>query len=758
MIGQTLGHYSILAKIGEGGMGEVYRARDERLGRDVALKILPPGTAADSSDRLRRFQREAQAIASLNHPNIVTLYSIEENRGIPFLTMELVEGETLDRLVEPEGLPLKRVLELAIPLCEALVAAHEKGVVHRDLKPTNVMVTRERRVKVLDFGLAKLFLPSSAQQTAALPEKLTAAGRVLGTPSYMSPEQVTGQNVDHRSDIFSLGVILFELVGGRRPFLGRHAVEIMHAVVHDALPALPGVGTEVEDILQRCLEKSPVQRFSSAADVLHALQRLEDAGARPAQPPHVDADARDAFGRDDWEEACRRLRSLAAQRDLTGPELEILAWSSAWISEFDECVRLLEKAYATYVDQGDAEAAGRTALGLVNGHTEWESSAVARGWMKRAERHLRGLPECLEHGRLFRRKTADALAQCDLESAAAWNQKCMDVADRLDDEELRTEALHDQGRILVLQGKIEEGRDLIDEAMATAVSGAVHTHTLGALYCRTLTICSAIADFGRAREWTQAARRWCGPHRASSFPGICRVHGAETMRHQGQWGEAESLVRAACDWFLEHGPPSHTGHAFVELGELLLRKGELDDAEEAFRQAHGFGADPVPGLPLLRLAQGRPQEARQVMERALAECGEDRLRRGRLLAALVEIALATEDSARTETAARELAAIAADYPCPAFQAQADLARGRVLLEKGDVEASTPVLREAWQAFHRAGFPYDAARARTQLARAYLQGGNVADARLQLEAASRTFAELGAEPDRAQVVAWMESLA
>src|SRR5512134_1913403 len=214
--GTRLGTYEIVAPLGAGGMGEVYRAHDTRLGRDVALKVLPADVAAHA-DRLARFEREARTVAALNHPNIVTLFSVEDQDGFRFLTMELVEGQNLSALVIPGGLPLARLLELAIPLADALAAAHEKGVVHRDLKPGNVMVTREGRVKVLDFGLAKMagdeMAGQAQQQTIASPA--TGAGEVLGTVPYMAPEQLRGEQADARSDLFALGILLYELATGR---------------------------------------------------------------------------------------------------------------------------------------------------------------------------------------------------------------------------------------------------------------------------------------------------------------------------------------------------------------------------------------------------------------------------------------------------------------------------------------------------------------------------------------------------------------
>ena len=222
MIGTTLSHFRITAKLGEGGMGEVYRATDTKLGREVALKVLP-ADMADSAERLDRFRREAMTLASLDHPGIVHVYSIEEADGLHFLTMQLIEGESLDLLIPEGGLAVDRILEIARALAEALAVAHDKGIVHRDLKPTNVMVTGDGRVKVLDFGLAKFTGPQSEEvlDSTLQTELRTSDGVVMGTVPYMSPEQLSGLQVDHRSDIFSLGVILYEMGSGERPFQGR---------------------------------------------------------------------------------------------------------------------------------------------------------------------------------------------------------------------------------------------------------------------------------------------------------------------------------------------------------------------------------------------------------------------------------------------------------------------------------------------------------------------------------------------------------
>src|SRR5450432_980459 len=231
-VGQSVLHYRIVDKIGAGGMGEVYRATDTKLGREVALKVLPVDMALDP-DRLPRFQREARAVAALNNPHIVTIYSVEEAGGTHFLTMELVEGQSLDRLIPPNGLSVAQVVDIASALADAIAAAHEKGIVHRDLKPANVMVATDGRVKVLDFGLAKDVSMSEAGEATLTAAGLTKAGLMMGTPAYMSPEQIAGRAVDHRTDIFSLGVMLHEMITGRRPFEGASLAELASAVLRD---------------------------------------------------------------------------------------------------------------------------------------------------------------------------------------------------------------------------------------------------------------------------------------------------------------------------------------------------------------------------------------------------------------------------------------------------------------------------------------------------------------------------------------------
>ncbi|MGE5177941.1 MAG: protein kinase domain-containing protein [Bacteroidota bacterium] len=277
--GRRLGTYEILALLGTGGMGEVYRARDLRLGREVAIKVLPPDVASHP-DRLARFEREARTVAGLNHPNIVTLFSLEDEDGVRFLTMELIEGQSLSTLVAPQGTPLARLLELAIPLADALAAAHARRVVHRDLKPANVMVTREGRVKVLDFGLAKLVEEAKGadRSVATMETPISGEGLVLGTIPYMAPEQIRGQAIDARSDLFALGVLLYELAAGRRPFVGATPADISSSILRDTPDPLTRIRADLpaplEHLVNRCLEKNPRDRIQTALEASNELRAI----------------------------------------------------------------------------------------------------------------------------------------------------------------------------------------------------------------------------------------------------------------------------------------------------------------------------------------------------------------------------------------------------------------------------------------------------------------------------------------------------
>lgn len=315
--GTRLGTYEIAVRIGAGGMGEVYRAKDTRLGREVAIKVLPPAFALETG-RLRRFEQEARAASALNHPNITTIHELGTFEGSPYLVMELLEGDTFRARMAKGSLDPLKVIELAEQVALGLTAAHERGIVHRDLKPENLFITRDGRVKILDFGLAK----RSALDDPGLTEgAATASGMVLGTLSYMSPEQACGKPVEYHSDQFSLGIVLYELLSGERPFKGESAAETLAAIVRDEPPELerlhPGLPHALTGIVRRCLAKEPHERFSSTRDLAHQLalarsqhRTAETAAIRSAHAPR----------------SVRRHLALAAALVM----VTVLAASSVW--------------------------------------------------------------------------------------------------------------------------------------------------------------------------------------------------------------------------------------------------------------------------------------------------------------------------------------------------------------------------------------------------------------------------------------------
>lgn len=286
--GARLGPYEILAPLGHGGMGEVYRARHLKLEREVAIKVLPDEVAFNR-DRHARFEREARLASSLNHPNIITIYDIAEHEGTSFIAMEFVEGRTLRKIIGSEAIPIERALDIAAQMADGLAKAHAAGIVHRDLKPENVMVTADGIVKILDFGLAKEFVAAAPIDTdAATNVNPSIVGGVVGTPRYMSPEQISGSVLDHRSDQFAYGIVLYEMLAGRPPFDGLSVPSIMTAISHDPPPPLAplrrGIPRDVEQLVERCLEKNPDARYASTADVAHALHAIRERRAQPRIP------------------------------------------------------------------------------------------------------------------------------------------------------------------------------------------------------------------------------------------------------------------------------------------------------------------------------------------------------------------------------------------------------------------------------------------------------------------------------------------
>ena len=317
MIGHTLDHYRIESKLGEGGMGVVYKARDTSLGRTVAIKILSPDRISDPT-RKERFAQEAKAASALNHPNIVTVHDIRSDGGVDFIVMECVEGSTLEDWIGPKRLRTRELLQYAVQIADALASAHAAGILHRDLKPSNVMVTNDGRVKVLDFGLAKLLeteepMPDGATQTI---RNLTEEGMVAGTTAYMSPEQAEGRKLDARSDIFSFGTVLYEMITGQRPFAGPSRAAILSRILRDnpkpPREIVPSVSAELEKVVLRCLRKDPSRRYQTIADLKVTLEDIKEESASGEQAPTLQrAGRRWALGRSAAGRSRGRLPHMA---------------------------------------------------------------------------------------------------------------------------------------------------------------------------------------------------------------------------------------------------------------------------------------------------------------------------------------------------------------------------------------------------------------------------------------------------------------
>src|SRR5215469_10091924 len=352
--GTKLGDYEVQKLLGSGGMGEVYRARDLRLRRDVAIKVLPSFLSSDK-ERLRRFEHEAQASAALNHPNILAVFQLGTYHEAPYLVSELLEGETLRAQINRGPLLARKAIDYGVQIAHGLAAAHEKGIVHRDLKPENLFAAKDGRVKILDFGLAKLTQPESSRQHGAptVDGDATEPGTVMGTAGYMSPEQVRGRNVDHRTDIFAFGAILYEMLTGKRAFQKTTSAETMSAILNEEPPPVSQVAANVSPALQRtvhrCLEKSPEQRFQSASDLAFALEALSDSAVTP--PPRV-RPARPAIAK--W-------RSLG----LAVPATVLFIAGIVWWQAAPELPRV--KAVRQLTDDGEAKLTGGAPVLVTDG-------------------------------------------------------------------------------------------------------------------------------------------------------------------------------------------------------------------------------------------------------------------------------------------------------------------------------------------------------------------------------------------------------
>jgi DNA-binding NarL/FixJ family response regulator len=454
--------------------------------------------------------------------------------------------------------------------------------------------------------------------------------------------------------------------------------------------------------------------------------------------------ARDALRRGSWAEAYEELASLDPS-SLTAQDLEGFAEAAWWLSKSDESMIRRQNAYGAYVTAGDDPSAAGVAVRLCFDHFQRDEPAVAMGWLMQAQRHLHEQPECVQHGFVALCQAAVGYHTGDLEAAEALSQQTTQIGQRLGSRELVALGIHEHGLVLIAGGKVREGMALLDEAMTSVVAGQLDRFFTGVIFCNVLDACLDVADLRRAGEWSEAARAWClSLPPESPFPGLCRINRAKVASFRGDWSEAASEAERVSEQSTFN--PEAAGKAFYETGEIRRRIGNVAGAEEAFARAHELGVDPQPGLALLRLAQGKGQSALTALRLAVdAETG-NRLRRARLLAAQVDVALATDDLGTAASSSHELESIAQDFATPALEAAAAMARGALRLAEGNANEALESLRRACAIWQEIKVPYETARSRMLYGVALRSAGDEEDALLELRAALSTFERLGAAPE------------
>ena len=454
-----------------------------------------------------------------------------------------------------------------------------------------------------------------------------------------------------------------------------------------------------------------------------------------------------------WAETYDALRVRDAS-DMTPREHEQLADAAWWLSKPSESIAARQRAYAGSVEAGDPEHAATMAARLSIEHFGRGDPAVGAGWLMKARRHAEEIPEGAGHGFLLIVEATIARYSGDLPGAQELVERAVEIARRFPDPDLMAMAIHTQGIVLILLGETDGGVALLDEAMASVVSGQLTPFFTGIVYCNVIGTCLEIADVRRADQWSEAARVWCESLPPESpFPGMCRINRAEVASLRGAWSEAEAEATRASEELMGFDPMG-AAQAFYETGEIRRRIGNLAGAEECFARAREIGFDPQPGLALLRFSQGKAAAALSALTVAVGTPRESRLQRARLLAALVDVGLAVPDVDAATGAADLLADLAEGSGASILQAMAQTAAGAVQTARGDAPAAVAGLRRAGAMWRDLRLPYEAARARVLLGRALRAAGDEDDALLEVRSAIAAFDRLGAVPDRDAATAFL----
>jgi serine/threonine protein kinase len=737
--------YEILEKLGKGGMGEVYKVKDVKLDEEMALKVLKPEIAAHEGT-IERFKSELKLARRIAHRNVCKMYDLNEEGETPFITMEYVEGENLKSFIKEKAkLSEEETIALAKQVCEGLLEAHRLGIMHRDLKPQNIMIDKEGEAKVMDFGIAR------SVETAGV----TQTGMMIGTPDYISPEQAEGVGVDHRSDIYSFGVVLFEMVTGELPFRGDTALSVVlkhkEQLPQEPKKLNPDISENLSRLILVCMQKEMERRYQTTEALLADLRNIEEGLSLGTKiRPERDTanrvvEARQAYLRQEWQTAYEEFASAEGMTELEPEDIQRYAEAAWWIGRNNESISLRERAYAAFLNGGKNEAAAYQAIQLAEAFYHRLATAVSSSWAARAEKLLTSQDEGPAHGYLTRFKAVVAYERDgDPERGLELAETVLELGERFGDRNLETLGLQDKGRMLVSMGRIEEGMRLMDEAMVTALGGELNPETTGRSYCNMLAVCDNVADYRRAGEWVEAAEKWCKSHSESAFPGVCRIYSAEIKWLQGSWKSAAAEVQRAVKEL--SGFTDVIGAAWYQLGEIELRAGNLEKAEEVFRLAHENGRTPIPGMARLHLMRGDHSAALELLDDALTPGRLSQLSRARLLPTSIEAMIAIKDYDKALQAIKELEATAALSRSVALEAASAQARGSLALSTNRTSEAVDDLQTAISKWCHLKMPYEAACTRVLLSQAQKRAGNNAAASLELESARSAFQRLGAAWD------------
>ncbi len=460
--------------------------------------------------------------------------------------------------------------------------------------------------------------------------------------------------------------------------------------------------------------------------------------------------ARDLLARWEWAEAldaARAARPTVGRAE--GDRLDIIGEASWWLGRLDDCIEAREQAYAQLDEAGERRRAGRCAVWLWEHHQMKARPAIANAWLRRGRRALESDTECVEYGHLQLREAEGVHGSGDLEAAEAVIRDVLARSRRIGSLDLEAESLQALGRVLIDRGAAAEGLGCLDEAMLAAVEGRLRPYSTGKVHCSMISACEELGDLRRAAEWTDATMRWSARHPLAMWPGICRVHHAALLQARGDWDAAEREARQACDDLRGFHLPN-VAAGYVEIGEIRRRLGDLTGAEDAFATAEDLTGQRSAGLALVRLAQGRIDDAQAIIGRLLAEQGWNQLARGKLLTAQVQIEVAAHDLDAARSAAEELDRIASGYGSPALAAAALSSRGRVQLAAGDAVGACGTLREALSRWQQLEVPYEEATVRLLLGHACRGCGDEDGAARSLANAASIFDRLGATLDARSV--------